>query len=220
MQSIRQVISQVKNKLNAVKLDDRISNKLIYHTLMNYAELLIKRDSDSRKIFKNSGMIVLPEPIELEEIDHTVNSLGIVVPKCKLLKKSINRLPAFFISAYQFPLISVSSIDESTQFDPTTQWYYSQTLNREFRGKKQYFWIEDGYLVIPNEDIDQVKVKGYFSDYITPSLNNACKTKLDVAWSVPDYLSADIIRLTIEDLLVSKKIVKDENSDLNNNRKQ
>ena len=220
MQSIRQVISQVRNKLNALKLDDRISNKLIHQTLLNYAEILIKRDSDSRKIFKNSNMIVLPENVILEEIDHTNNSLGIVVPKCKLLKKSINKLPSFFVSAYQNPLLFVSSVDESTQFDPTTQWYYSQALNREFRGKKQYYWVEDGYLVIPNEDIEEVKVKGYFSDYFVPSEDNSCRTKLDHVWSVPDYLDADIVRLVVEDLLSLKKIPKDENSDLNSNLKQ
>jgi hypothetical protein len=222
MLSNRHIISQVRNKLGGNRLDDRISNHTILTTLLNFAALLIRRDSESRKLFSNSTMIVLPDCIELEEIDSSCNCLGIVVPKCRILKKSVNKLPDFFISNFSLPLIQVTSVDESTQFHPTTSYVYSQSLNREFvKRANKYFWIEDGYLVIANEDIEAVKVKGYFKNYTTPvKRSSTCKTYLDGMWNVPDYLTADILKLSTEDLFVERKIPKDENSNLNSNSKQ
>lgn len=221
MLSNRQIISQVRNKLGGNRLDDRISNRTIISSLLNFAALLIRRDSENRKLFSNSTMIVL-DCIEMEEIDSNSNCLGIVVPKCRILKKSIEKLPEFFISNFSQPLIQVSSIDESTQFSPTTSYIYAQSLNREFvKRANKYFWIEDGYLVIPNEDVELLKVKGYFKNYTTPvESNGVCKTILDGMWNIPDYLTADVVKLATEDLFIERKIPKDENSDLNTNNKK
>lgn len=222
MLSNRKIISLVREKLGAIRLDDRISNQTILNTLLHFAALLMRRDSENRKLFSNATMIVLPDCIEMEEIDSSCNCLGIVIPKCRILKKSVNKLPDFFISNFSQPLIQVSSVDESTQFIPTTSYIYAQSLNREFvRRSNKYFWIEDGYLIIANEDIEAVKVKGYFKNYIESfEKTGVCKTLLDGVWNVPDYLNADIIQLTKNDLLDEKKIVKDENSNLDTNSKR
>lgn len=221
MELTRTIISQVRSKLGLVKPDDRlINNKVIYQTLINYSDILIKRDSDSRKIFNNPSMIVLSDCFELEEINPKDNCLSIIIPKCNSLRKSVERLPEFYISGYQLPLLQISSIDDSTIFVPTTQYLYIQSLNREFRGKQRYYWVEDGYLVFANEDLEAVKVKGYFKDYHKPTESSSCKTKLDTVFAVPSYLISDIIRLTVEDLSIRKKIVEDENTNLNNNIKQ
>ena len=54
MKTNREIISTVRSMLKSVNIDDRLPSAFIYSKIMDIATLIIKRESETRRIF-NSG---------------------------------------------------------------------------------------------------------------------------------------------------------------------
>ena len=71
-----------------------------------------------------------------------------------------------------------------------------------------FFLLKNNYLYILDSEVEAVSVVMLTSDFST-----SCKI-LDEKFPVPDYLLAPVIESTIKQLLTTKQIVRDENSNL------
>ena len=202
---VKELISTIRNELNSITLDDRKSNRFIFSKVINYANIIIKRESDSRRLF-NSTEIYKEENIKLHEVDMFEN---IFIKSCKTVNKSIKTLPNFYSSIYG-GLLNVYSLD-NTLFKSTTVENYKNISNREFKSKDKYYWITNDYLVIPDGTIKEVKIR-----YI-PKLD--FNLSLSDELYIPNWLIADIIKLVVQDLRGTLSIPKDENPDMNSNVK-
>ena len=202
---VKELISTIRNELNSITLDDRKSNRFIFSKVINYANIIIKRESDSRRLF-NSTEIYKEENIKLHEVDMFEN---IFIKSCKTVNKSVKELPSFYSSIYG-GLINIYSLD-NTLFKSTTVENYKNISNREFKSKDKYYWITNNYLVIPDTTIKEVKVR-----YI-PKLD--FNINLSDELYIPNWLIADIIKLVVQDIRGTLSIPKDENPDMNSNTK-
>lgn len=207
--TVREFISSVRNELNTITLDDRISNRFIFSKMISYADIIIKRESDSRRLFNSTNLFKVDNCFELKE-EQILNCSSISIPKCKTVMRSKKVLEDFYSSIYGNLLI-VSTLDESNRFEQTTPENYKNILNREFKPKTGYYWINNGYLIIPDSEVEVVKLR-----YI-PKLS--IKSGLDSDIGIPSWLVADILRMVVTDIRNTKQIVKDENPDMNSNSK-
>lgn len=199
--TVRELISDVKQSMKAVNMDDRLSNRYIYSKLIKYAALLIKRESD-RKIYKQNNLF---RPIRLELEDYYE------------YKRSTKPLPDFFTTS-DGPLLIVGSVDHSNKFDNTDPVKYARTLTREFTNpNKKYFWIEDQHLIIPDAYLQVLTVRGLFFNYKDPEV--PCQSILDTPFPLPEYLKEETINLTMQALMTRAQIVEDEDPNLDNNKK-
>ena len=216
MPSVREDIAQVRKLINSVSLDTRISNQFIYNKIIDTAKLFIKRDADTRRIYRNIELFKTISCVELESVD-LVNCTGLYIPNCNNVMRSKNKLPKAFLTS-NGSLLNVYSIDRSVQFLQTTPSIFTNILKREFKGNQKYYWILDDYLYIPNSYISEVIVDGVFID--NSELISKCNRFLDSTSSIPDYLRTDVFRTVANEIGgITLRIPEDESPELNSNKK-
>lgn len=215
--TIREFVAIVKENLNSVSLDDTLSNEYIYLVGVNFAKLLIKRETESRKIFKNTSVfkkICIP----MKEVNSVECGISF---DCKKIMRSKKKLPKGFLTNFGSLLI-ISNILRDKDYKETSLTAFKNIQKQKFKSRSSgYYWLEDDFLYIPNSEVEDVIGLGLFTDPEEVLLfeNNPCGKILDFNFPCPDYFHSTIIELTINQLLARKKIPKDEDSNLNNNLK-
>lgn len=218
--SIREFVSVVRNNLNSVSLDDYISSEHIYWVSISYAKMLIKREADSRKLFKNTSFFTKLPCVEMENT--SISECGIDIP-CKSMMKSKNKLPNSFLSNFG-SLIQVFNNTKDVDFKEISTTRYKNLYNQKYKPRNtKYFWIENGYLYIPDSEIESLIVYGLFSSAEEVLNFNAeegdCIKVLDQEFPAPDYMLSTILEATTSQILTKKKISPDADSNLNQNDK-
>lgn len=211
---IKNFTSQVKGDLNALSFDDYLSDEYIYEKGLSNFEMIIKRESDNRKLWNDSKLFKTIECFEMEQV--SANICNISIP-CKTVCRSVKPLPELFSTSYG-SLLQVTDIFGEKVFKETIPSRYTSSINRGVKSKNTYYWIQDGYLIIPGEDcIGSVQIRGMFKNQIEIG---KCQSMLDVDFPIPKYLESTIIDLTVQKIFATKKrIPLDENTDLNTNLK-
>ena len=159
MTTIGETISRVRNTLKAVKEDAFLTDRIIYSSLLKYAQTLIKREDNQFRLMKISSLFRVLPYIELIDVDKVEAGCVGVYSGC-YFKRSKERIPGI-LNGMAGPIIrTTSSIDgtiEMFRTDPgtwvsmtkTTTWKY----NRNF-----YFWYLDGYIYCPNVDWEAIRI--------------------------------------------------------------
>lgn len=209
--TIREAISRIKNTLKSIKRDERISNQYVYSVLNSVAQLLIKQDSRNKKLFQNLTNITVYDCKELEEVD-LKNCSPIIINTCNRVKQTVDTFPSPFYSFTNKPIIYVSGIDDSEEMILTTPFEYAQYKKGEFKGKKKYYWFENNKIIVPDSELEFIKVRGYFQEDM-----NYENTFLDQTFNIPEYLQKDLFKLALEEIFTfNKRINSDDNTNLNN----
>lgn len=209
--TIREAISRVKNSLKSIKRDERISNQYVYSVLNSVAQLLIKQGSRNKKLFQNLTNLTIYDCIELEDVSLTSCS-PIIISSCNRVKQSVFTFPSPFYSFTNKPIIYVSGIDDSEEMILITPFEYAQYKKGEFKGKKKYYWYENNKIIVPDSELEFIKVRGYFQEDMKYE-----KTFLDQTFNIPEYLQKDLFKLALEEIFTfNKRINSDDNTNLNN----
>lgn len=222
--TIREFISSVRQDNNSISLDSRISGEYIYWTGINIAKLLIKRESDSRKLLKNTAIFTKLGCVEMEEV--SISECNFTVP-CKFIMKSKKKLPEPFLSNFG-SLIQVFNIDRSMDYKEVTPTMFKNISNQQFKPRKtKYFWIEDGYIYVPNSENEILIVLGLFinqedvKDFNTEETGTSgCGSILDTEFPVPSYLLGSVQELTTAKVMNRNRVNRDEDGNNNLNDKQ
>jgi hypothetical protein len=231
---IGDLISEIRNDIRALNIDDFIPPKYIFNKLKGYCSLFIKRDSDNRRLFKLNNLWTTITCLSLQK-SSLIQCCDIDIPSCKSVMKSVLQLPELYSTIYG-NLINVTSVDGSTVYLQSSPNQYKDLFNREYYNKKQkYFWIENNYLIIPDTEVEVVTVRGMFINgaeakklnncekQIASSNSNSnknCTSILDEEFVCPDYLLAVVKQETLKDILNGfKRIIVDEVPNGNNSDK-
>lgn len=217
MYTARKLISDVVNDLRATGLDDRYSYRHILSKLADKARILYKQDADSRRLFKISEQWKRIPCVPLCQED--LIKCPIDLPNCTKLVKSRIKIPETFQTSFGNSLI-VMSLDISKKFMPTTFQAYRDLANREYKDPNViYYILLEGYLYIPDSDLEEVQVFGLFKNpfevtkIVEPNSN--CLKPLDEPFPAPDYFF-DIIKAQVfQELGKAKSIPEDEKGNLN-----
>lgn len=204
--SIRELISEIKSNLEANTLDDYISDEFIWNKASNVASLLLKREVDNRKLFRNTSMFTKIECFAMKACS----------PTDMISEKE---LPSIYSSSFG-GIIQLFNPTGSTAYKETTASMYRNIRNQEFkpRGTK-YFYIEDNRIIIPNSEVESVNVLALISDVeAIAKIEGKCSV-LDVTAPIPSYLLSSVVSQSVQALSLVKEIPKDENSNLNENIK-
>lgn len=210
--TVREDVAQVKKLVNSINSDVRLTNKFVYNKIIDVAKLIVRREADSRKIYKSTELFTTIECVELEQ-EELKNCTNIWIPDCTSVMKSVNKIPKMFLSSTG-SIISVYSIDRSIQFLQTTPSIFATIQKREFKGNDKYFWIANDYLYIPNSDVVAVTIDGLVID----RRKTECEPFLSSESPIPDSLRTDVFRVVATEIgSITKRIPTDEKADLNTN---
>ena len=89
---------------------------------------------------------------------------------------------------------------------------------------KGFYYIQDGYLYIPDSEVEAVTITYIPFDEsgissVSCDNSNNCKSIWDLQFIVPDKLSEQVIQETINEVSTLRKVQSDENPNLNKNEK-
>ena len=217
MTTIGETISRVRNILKAVKEDAFLTDRIIYSSLLKYAQTLIKREDNQFRLMKISSLFRVLPYIELIDVDKVEAGCVGVYSGC-YFKRSKERIPGI-LNGMAGPIIrTTSSIDgtiEMFRTDPgtwvsmtkTTTWKY----NRNF-----YFWYLDGYIYCPNVDWEAIRMEAIFEGTIETCDTKECETRQNEPFSLPEYLFSEVEQFVIKELTMTMSVPIDSSDDSQN----
>lgn len=214
---VRDIISQLREYLNNVNIDQRFTNQYLHSCIITATKLIVKRESETRKLFRSVESFQSLDCIEMISYESKICA-GILLP-CSNVMRSKFKIPKAFLSSTGSILL-VYSIDRSVQFWQSSPSLYSSISKREFKGEQKYFWIIDDYLYIPDSYITNVTALGLFIDNSEVDKFNGsrgCKF-MDSLSSIPSWLEEDVLKTALQTIAgVTKRIPEDTNPNLNSN---
>jgi len=225
MQTVREVISEVRTDLRANSVDEWLPSKYIHSKLQSTASLFIKREADDRRLQRYQDLWVEIDCLEMEEIP-LIQCCDLDIPNCKTVMRSKKKLPDTYSTRYGYAL-TISSVDYDRDYIPTTPREYKYIQLREYQDKtKRYYWIENGHLIIPGSMVQNVRVRGMFVNKAEALRFNVCGDDggcinfLDQEFIAPEHLLKNIKDATVAAILGSnKQLQTDELPNLNSNEK-
>ena len=226
LQTVRQAISDVRNSLNSINLDDWISARYIHSKLIDTTSLFLKREADERRLFLYPDIWTTIESFKLEE-KPLITCSSISVPECDTVMRSIHKLPKLFSNRYGY-FIQINSIDFDKNYTQTTPEMYKRDMGRRYRDPgKRYFWLYNDYLVIPNATVESVTVRGIFVNKAhalktddCDDCGNTCISMLDQEFPAPIHMMNDIKDFTVKSIAGTKKSIQaDQYANLNSDEK-
>jgi len=217
MTTIGEAISRVRNTLKAVKEDAFLTDRIIYSSLLKYAQTLIKREDNQFRLMKISSLFRVLPYIELIDVDRVEAGCFGVYSGC-YFKRSKEKIPGI-LNGMAGPIIrTTSSIDGSIEMfrtDPgtwvsmtkTTTWKY----NRNF-----YFWYLNGYIYCPNVDWEAIRMEAIFEGTLDTCDTKECETRQNEPFSLPEYLFSEVEQFVIKELTMTMSIPTDGPDDSQN----
>lgn len=214
---VRNIISLLRESLNNLNLDMRFSNQFLHNTIITNTALIVRRESESRKIYTNIESFQSIRCLNLESVD-MLTCADIIVP-CQNLMKSTVKIPKVYQSNTG-PILQVFSLGRITQFHQSTPSSYSTLTKRQYKGNQEYYWIVDDYLYIPGFITNATLLGLFIYPYEVDKLNinDKCLKMMDSECGVPDWLIDAVIDESTKMIAgVTKRIPEDSNPNLNVN---
>ncbi len=219
----RQVVSDVIGSLHSVNIDDRISNRFVLSRVKDKVRILIKQDLDSRRLFKITDIWKTIKCFHMKPVDFI--ECGFDIPHCECVMKSVHKLPKSFDSSYG-TLVKVFTINGNKEYNQIKLGDFKDIKSREYSNKSvRYFWIDDGYVYIPDSQVEEVLVVILAEypeevDKLNDLPESECAKPLDSLFPCPGHLLDIAKTQTITELAqIYKRIPEDAKPDNNSNSK-
>jgi hypothetical protein len=218
--TVREMISDVRQDLHSVNLDEWIPASYIYRKLVDTAGLFLKREADGMRTQLYPDIWVTVDDLEMEESE-LVGAYQINVPDCTRVMVSKKPLPRIFTTRFGY-LANISSIDYSGDYIQSTPRDYNSKQGRRYKDPTQrYFWIYNGHLLIPKSFVKSVTLRAIFANKkqgleLNGCGDDICLSTLDYEFPVPGHLLSDVKKATVIEIASTReKIVPSEYPNLN-----
>lgn len=200
----RELVSEVRSLNKLINSDNNITDRLIYNILKDSATLLIKRETNLRRLW-NSPIIFTTIPC-LEMIPVPLSECCDYKNPC-MVSRSVKKIPNISEGIFGLLIQSVFSPGRK-KFDYSTIDRFINILGLKLKNTKKYFWIYNEYLYVSDPDIEYVDITAYFDKDINPADYAACQSvedlscvnPLDMQFKVPSYLEKNLRDLVNDEL--------------------
>jgi len=217
----KDLVSRIQTLLKGTSKDGRISRRLILKTAESKAKFLIAQKLNDRSLYREQNLYQTISCIELIEQD-IIKCPIVEFKSCRNLKRSKLKLPELIHSKHGNSLKEVISVDGQYSFEPITPTQYRLNKKRTIKTKTDYFYVQDGYLYLPDSDVEMVDLvilttDLYELEQCSSCSENKCKSAWEFEFICPDKLLEVVIQETIKELSLNKQIREDVNPNLNEN---
>lgn len=224
MPTVRDVISRVRTTNKLLSSDDIISDRSIASELKSKATLLIKRETDLRRLWATTSIFQDIPCLQMEQIPL---SSCCEYKSDKVISRSIHKLPAIAEGIYGYLIQWVMNPENRVAFNyvPVAEYLNYLKIYPEFR--KPVYWINNRYLYCTDPDAQLFAISAYFEDDIPKELLfppckcdakrppfDECKNPLDLQFKCPGHLENSCVEMTSKYLIESYfRIQQDVTSD-------
>lgn len=224
MNTKRQKIDSLRNKLAERNADTGYTNQFLYLTLVEQAKWLIRRELNGGKIYRNVSFFQTLKCQDVIEVS-TIDSCCPVKTNCKIYRTK-DKLPEVWQDENGPILRTISSVDNSTSFFYISATNWSNRKNDPYDKKagNKYVFFGNDYLWFPENNPHKINVDGFYTDDISGknncSPNKPCVRYLDTKFFIPDWIEAEMLSKALELLVgITKRLPEDNQIDKNDMRK-
>jgi len=211
----RKLVSDVRSMHKLISTDASITDRAILSEIRNNSLLLIKRETNLRRLWSTDTLFTTLPCLEMKEVPIS-ECCGYVDP-CTIAR-SVHKLPKVAEGNYQYVIQGVYSINalggSGTKLKEITVNRYTNLLKLKLRKLDLYYMIVDDYLYVTSPDIQAIRFSAMFTDDVpteilypscccgedTPT-ENICINPLDKEFPLPGYLEKQALELTSQKLL-------------------
>lgn len=209
-------VSRVINGLNSLNKDQRISRRYILHVGQNIVRDFLGKRITEGLLLRDLNIVTVIDCLEMVP-ENTVKCDIIEFKRCKSLMRSKCQLPELFGSSFGASVVSVTALDEMTEFKPITLKQFRRNLDRNnIEGLFEYY-VKDRYLYLPNSHVKRVNVELitlYPEDVKSCGEEDECKDVYETEFIVPSKFIDNVVKATIQEVAFKKQIPTDENPNL------
>jgi len=216
MSTLRYLVSSVRAMHKILSTDSLTTDRAIASEIKNNSILLIKRETNLRKLWSTSTLFTTIPCLEL--ITVPISECCDYQDPCSIARTKL-RLPRISEGNYQYLIQGVYSINAmggtGTKFKEITVNRYTNLLKLPIIKNEQYYWIMNGYLYITNPNLKAIRISACFEEDVPneilypesgcgscqPSTEELCMNPLDKPYSLPGYLEKQVLELTSQKLL-------------------
>lgn len=217
----REIVSRINNQVRALTKDSEINNRFILFTAQNIASSYLAKKAKNFSLYRQDDLFTTIDCVEMEKSN--IYECDIIQYRsCNKLMKSKNKLPGLIYTRFGSSIIEVSNIDGSEVFSKKTPTQYKNDAKRKGTQKQSYY-TSNGHLYLPDSEIEVVRVVLITLDTYDANETSACSDCCDSAWDnefiCPPDLLEQVMRETLQQVLVAIQISVDENPNLDSNQK-
>jgi len=216
MSTYRKLVSDARSMHKLLSTDNLITDRAIMSEVKNNAFLLIKRETNLRKLWATDTVFTTIPCLEMVEVP--ISECCDYADPCTVARTKF-KLPRVTEGNYQYVIQGVYSINvmsgQGKKLKEITINRYVNLLKLPIVKNEEYYWISNGYLYVNNPLLKAIRLVALFEDDVpneimypecgcgTPSYTNEqlCLNPLDKESPVPGYLEKQVLELTSQKLL-------------------
>jgi len=227
MATLRKLVSDVRSVHKILSTDSLITDRAIASEIRNNALMLIKRETNLRKLWATDTVFTTIPCLEMIEVP--ISECCDYVDPCTIARTKF-KIPEIAEGNYQYVIQGVYSINalsgQGKKLKEITVNRYINLLKLPVIKKEEYYWITNGYLYVNNPMIKSIRFVAFFENDIpnevmysecgcggaTVTDEEFCKNPLDKEFALPGYLEKDVLELTSKKLLQTYFSIKTDTS--------
>ena len=216
MSTFRKLVSDVRSMHKLLSTDNLITDRAVMSEIKNYDFLLIKRETNLRKLWATDTVFTTIPCLEMVEVP--ISECCDYVDPCSVARTRF-KLPRVTEGNYQYVIQGVYSINalsgQGKKLKEITINRYINLLKLPIIKKEEYYWIANGYLYVNNPLLKAIRLVALFEEDVPNSImfpecgcgtpeyttEELCKNPLDKESPVPGYLEKQVLELTSQKLL-------------------
>lgn len=218
MSTMRDLVSDVRSMNRILSADAMITDRAIAAEIRDNSLLLIKRETNLRKLWATDTLFTTIPCLELIEVP---------ISECCNCDEDISiartkvRLPKIAEGTYNYVIQGVYSINvlggKGKKLKEISINRYLNLLKLPAKKNEEYFFINDGYLYVTSSFVTKVRISALFEDGVPNeirypedcdcsskpgevSLDELCMNPLDREFYLPGYLKSQVLDLTNQNL--------------------
>lgn len=218
----REFVSRVSNQLRMTSKDEYISDRLVLSTGQSFSKKLITQKIQRRSIDRDMSLYKNIDCIEFEPVK-AAKCEFVEFRLCDKLSKSVKKFSDLIYTRYGSTIKELYSIDGKVSFTESTLYQLRLDSQRDSSYKPNKFYVLNDYIYIPDEIYTLSGLVLMIDQYELEQLSecsDCCDSVWDKEFIAPDGMLEDVIGYTVQQLSVTKQIIPDESSDMNENKKQ
>lgn len=216
MATLRKLVSDVRSMHKLLSTDNLITDRVVASEIRNNSLLLIKRETNLRKLWSTSTLFTTIPCLEMVEVP--ISECCNYQDPCTVARSKF-KLPRISEGNYQYVIQGVYSINAmggtGKKLKEITINRYTNLLKLPIIKKESYYWIINGYLYVSDPLLQAIRIAAFFEEDVPnevlypesgcgdcgPTNEEWCKNPLDKPFALPGYLEKQVLELTSQKLL-------------------
>jgi hypothetical protein len=215
MSTGRKLVSDVRGMHKLLSTDSLITDRVILSEIRNVSSLLIKRETNLRKLWATNTLFTTIPCLEMIEVP--ISECCNYVDECTIARSKF-KIPQLAEGNYQYVIQGVYSINalggKGKKLKEITVNRYINLLKLPIIKNEEYFWVTNDYLYVTNPMVQAIRLVAYFEEDVPNEIlysdcncgnqvsdEEYCKNPLDKEFPIPGYLEKQMLDMVSQKLL-------------------